>query len=214
MSDQITPTLTTVMSQAIDSVLTNIHTAMPGQIVSYDYEKNLATVKCAFKRKYKTATEATDLPLLVGVPVHFPRTATSQMRFPLAKDDWGLLIFNERSIDNWFVLGKPTDPEDARKFALADAVFLPGLFPQNKAMESVTAQGSIEIKNNEAYIELLPTGKFKIANPRNELIDSLVKLVDNLIGALVITGIGSQPFLATTIADFNARKAELEDLKG
>ena len=55
MTDQLrdrTPGLTQVIENAINKKLFDVHTALPGEIISYDASTNLAVIQPMIKRKY------------------------------------------------------------------------------------------------------------------------------------------------------------------
>lgn len=112
----------------VDSMLDEVHTAMPGQIEKYDYATQKAEVTPLVKRRYLDGTEEA-FPPLVNVPVILPRSGTASLTFPIAKGDTGLIIFNERSLDRWLSKGGLTESVFLRKFDLSDAVFIPGMYP-------------------------------------------------------------------------------------
>ena len=176
MTRQKTPTLIEVLDSIIDRHLYEMHTSLPAEIVSYDHGKNLAKVRPMLKRKYKSQDEAVELPIISNVPIAFQRMGNGHLRIPVNPGDTGHVIFNERSIDGWLQSGGIIDPNDTRKHSLNDAVFYPGLVPQNKPMSSSAAADSIELKLNNAYLEILKTGKFKITDGTEELLDLVSQL--------------------------------------
>lgn len=176
-----TPTLIQTLQAVIDASLCELHTALPCEIVSYDYAKNLAVVQPVLKRKYKNEDEAVELPTISNVPVSFQRMGPAHLRLPIKPGQTGQLVFNERSIDGWLVSGGKIDPQDPRKHSLSDAVFYPGLNPTNKSMASSAAEDSVELKLNGAYLEILNNNKFKITNGSEELLDLVSKLADEVI---------------------------------
>jgi len=176
-----TPTLIQTLQAVIDASLCELHTALPCEVISYDYAKNLAVVQPVLKRKYKNEAEAIELPTISNVPVSFQRMGPAHLRLPIKPGQTGQLVFNERSIDGWLVSGGKIDPQDPRKHSLSDAVFYPGLNPSNKPMASSAAGDSIELKLNGAYLEILNNNKFKITNGSEELLDLVSKLADEVI---------------------------------
>ena len=68
--------------------LRGIHTAMPGQIVSFDAAKGIATVKPAMKFK-KPDGKTMDFPQVTGVPVVFPQgnAQGATVAFPVKPGD-------------------------------------------------------------------------------------------------------------------------------
>jgi hypothetical protein len=126
----------------VESVLDDVHTAMPGRIEAYDYTKQKAEVTPLVKRRYTDGTEEA-FPRIVNVPVVLPRSATASLTFPIEKGDTGLLVFNERSLDRWLSKGGLTEAALLRKFDLSDVVFIPGMYPFT---ESSPAQNNDDLQ--------------------------------------------------------------------
>lgn len=197
-SDPRNPSLAEVIRMGIDQILANIHTALPGRIESYDQSTGLAKVKPLLKRKYATDSAATELPVISGVPVVFPRTANAWVRIPVAAGDTVLLVFAERSIDLWLEKGGTVDPEKPERFSLNDAIAIPGLFPSQEAISPNGAATSLEVACGSAYMEITSTGQVKInaskvtvtspdVNLGDESGDALVKVSDLVNNVLLIT---------------------------
>ena len=185
---QETLSLPDVMKNAVEQRLASINTAMPGTIVSYDPALNLAQVQPSFKVKFKGEDEAQTMPIISNVPVSMPKTSKSHLLLPLAAGDEGMLIFSQRSIDGWISSGGELDPVDHRKFALSDAVFYPGLHSQGNVPERKGEPTSIEIANEKGFIEIQPSGKFKVSNGENELLSLLVEIMGEIIDEMTEQG--------------------------
>lgn len=208
------PTMGQVINQAIDAFLSNVHTCLPGQVESYDAATGTANVRPLLKRKYRGEAVAVDLPVITNVPVIFPRLGNGWIRFPVNRGDYVALLFVERSIDTWFQRGGAVDPVDGRKFALADAVAIPGLNPGPNVIIPKGAATSVEVTLGDAWIEITAAGKFKVANPTAELMTELINLMDALIGGQVLDPTsGPLPFTPGTITQFNAIKTKINALK-
>ena len=109
----------------------DIHTAVPGKIVSYDPAKGQATVKPVMKYTTK------------GVPVvfqqHMGQKAT--IGFPVKPGDGCLLVISEQSLDYW-MYGQETGTN--LKFDLTNAICIPGLFaPANSVVAEACEQDAI-----------------------------------------------------------------------
>lgn len=124
----MTNTLSSILNRAIEKNMNEIHTSMPGQVQAYDFSTQKASVKPLIKKKYKDGKEDS-LPVIVNVPVIFPRAKDFSMTFPIQPGDYVLLVFTERSMEKFLALGGEQDPGDFRKFDLTDAVAIPGLYP-------------------------------------------------------------------------------------
>lgn len=219
-TDTITPRLSQVMKAAVEAGLREMHVALPGQVTEYDPEKNMASILPLLKRQYKSAPTAHALPIINGVPVIFPRTNDAHFIFPIKPGDTGQVLFNERSIDAWTVLGGCVNPGDARMFDLNDAVFFPGLYPVNRPLVRKGAPTSVEIKHGEARIEITDKKKFAMENDMAELFTELVNLLTQLASGfeqlnqshMVNTMLGPQQPI--NFSAYGQIKSQLDTIKG
>lgn len=109
--------------------------ACPGIItsVSGDLSDLRVNVKPAVNELYADGTSEEHLDIL-SVPVIMPGSATTLISFPVNAGDTVLLVFSQRSTDNFKIgNGQPTVPNDARKFQAEDAIAIPGLFTFSKS---------------------------------------------------------------------------------
>jgi hypothetical protein len=157
-----------VIRLAMDCLMANIHTCLPGKIISYDKDTGLAKVQPLLKRKYKNAKTPTELPVISGVPVLFPRTGTARLRFPVKADDTVALFFSERSLDRWLEKGGSVDPEDPSRFALNDAIAVLGMYPKSEALAANGAETSLELASGTAWIEIKESGEILVKNASNQ----------------------------------------------
>lgn len=134
------------------SLIRGIHTAMPGEIVRYDSEARKANVKPLLKRT-DTNGNMVEFPVITDVPVVMPGTKKASIYLPVEKGDAVLLVFSERSLDQWLYSGNASDTLKGRRFDLTDAIAVTGLFP-------FTEKGGSE----KGRIELKPDGQVNINN--------------------------------------------------
>jgi hypothetical protein len=111
--------------------LADMHTMMPGKIVSYNHDKQLADVKPVHLRTYLNESdeeEQHELPVIPDVPVRFPRGGGFTITWPLKAGDPVWLEFAERSIDDYLETDGTQihDDLDGRRHHLDDAVCYPG----------------------------------------------------------------------------------------
>lgn len=129
MGDGGQPTLSEVITTHMESAMENIHTAIPGRVVSYDgHAKRTATIKPSIRLPTSTGV-CLDIPPIPGVPVIFPSCASGSMVFNLQPGDGVLLITSEVGIGK-FLASKDADtvdPDDSSRFTLTDVVAIPGL---------------------------------------------------------------------------------------
>lgn len=208
-----TPSFEKVLAMAIDAKLFDVHTAIPGVVESYDPGTETVSVRPALKRKYEDGT-LVEIPLILNVPVMFPRGEKSSITFPIKKGNSGLLIFSERSLDVWKSKGGVVDPNDPRKFNITDALFYPGAYSKNKPSGRATAD-KFRITHGTSEIEMGEAAKFKIGKVGgDELLDLMSQLIQELLDAKTITAIGPQPLWTATITKLTTIKGKLDALKG
>jgi len=104
-----------------------MHTALPGIVEEYDHLESRVRATPVVHKRFKEGG-VVEYPPIVSVPVIFPRTKRFRMTFPLEQGDGVLLVFSERSIENWVRSGRASAPSDTRKFSITDAMAIPGLF--------------------------------------------------------------------------------------
>jgi len=206
------------MRQAVLFQLYDVHTALPGQIISYDHTTQKATIQPCLKKSYLDGTTQ-EMPILNNVPVIFPRAGGASLTFPVLPGDTCLLLFVERSTDLWKSVGGVVAPNDPRKFDLSDAVAIMGLMPftENSLSENnedvlLTYKSSnIRIKaSGEIQIETAST--VAIGNASAEVL-SIVSSILGILTTSVTTAPGSPIFqgLGPTYATL---KLALDSIKG
>lgn len=143
-----------------DTIFSILRVSLPGIIESFDPIACTCTVQPALKGQ--TADElgnmkSAPLPLLVDVPVVFPRGGGCTITFPVKAGDECLVVFSDRCIDFWWQSGGVQEAVDPRQHDLSDAFAIVG--PQSQAnvisnISSTTLQ--MRTDDGAAYIELDP----------------------------------------------------------
>lgn len=224
-------TLASNIKQGVESRLKELHTSMPGIVESFDAENQLATIQPAIRRIFitrdgdKEILVPSDLPILINVPVIFPRGGGFSLTFPVAKGDECLLVFCERSIDNWHETGKVKAPGAKRFHSLSDATAFVGISslpnkvpnydPSNVEIKKDDGSVSIKLKDNsdldiisEGNVNATVTGDIVAtcenanitANTNIDLTSPTINLNGNttIDGTLDVTGTTSAPTVAAS----------------
>jgi len=129
-NDSRTPELSELLDLAIERGLLRVNTWMPGRIDSYDATKQTATVvpELTLRAPAQDGTEGAIVPpKLVDVPVVFPGGGGFRVTFPVVQGDRVMLMFAQRSMDEWKTTAGSQDPADERHHSLSDAVAIAGL---------------------------------------------------------------------------------------
>ena len=118
----------TIIKGWMDSRVSNIHTAMPGRVVSYDPSTNRASVQPNGDYKSEDGRNI-QYPIIHNVPIQFPmgQGGTAGITFPINAGDGCLLVFSETQNDD-FLGGNKGDSEDSRRHSLNDAIAIPGVY--------------------------------------------------------------------------------------
>ncbi len=103
-------------------ILSSLHVALPGTVVSYDQGTRTASVQPALSRRTPSG-EVIRAPLLRGVPVYVPDPTRE-----ISPREECLLIFADCCIDGWLDTSQPTLPPSSRSHDLSDAFAFVGFF--------------------------------------------------------------------------------------
>lgn len=152
--------LETVLREAMDARVADMHTAIPGKVISYDADKQIVSVQPMVKDFHHTEAGAMVLRSfpVVQAPVAFLRGSGYFMTVPLAAGDTGMLIFSELPIDRWRSTGQESHPVNARRHGVGNAVFYPGISPRAKALtETGVSDHMVLGKEGGCQIHVKPT---------------------------------------------------------
>ncbi len=143
-----------------DTIFSMLRVSLPGIIESYDPIANTCTVVPALKGA-KPDEEGNliseTLPLLVDVPVVFPRGGGCSITFPVKAGDECLVVFSDRCIDFWWQSGGVQEPVDPRQHDLSDAFAFVGPMSQPNVISNISST-TLQMRTDDgaAYIELDP----------------------------------------------------------
>lgn len=173
------PTLAEVIRLAIESWGRDIHTALPGRVVSYDAAKQVADVLPVVKDARPDSngdTQHFDIPVIPNVPVQWPRGGPFALHLPLAKGDHVILLFQESAIGQWRESGSVEEPGDLARFDISYPIAIPGIAPN---AIPITDPGS----ENEAVLSV-GDGTFRVGAASADFV-ALAAKVDANFQAIV-----------------------------
>ena len=130
-------------AQLAQAIMSAMRVSIPGIIQSFNPDAVTAVVQPAIKgaeQDESGAEVSVNLPLLVDVPVVFPRGGGCTLTFPVKEGDECLVIFADRCIDFWWQSGGVQEPVDGRMHDLSDAFCIVGPQSQAKKISGITAQ--------------------------------------------------------------------------
>lgn len=176
------------LMQLVRRMFLEIHTCIPGEIIAFDSEKQLATVRSCIRNTMIDENGETtwiDSPQIIDVPVVFLQSQTRGFAItcPVEPGDQCLLFFSERSYDNWLEYGSVQNPAEngvPRSHQYNDAFALVGISPLVSSIQDFQTDG-VEIRNKDRSI------RFSLTDTAITLRNNKVVLVlnkDNFITKL------------------------------
>lgn len=221
----IDPELSDVLALQKLDIFASLNCVKMGQVTAFDGAKKTATIQILFKRQLPDGT-AVSYPVLLDCPVFTLQGGGGFLQMPIAAGDQCIVLFSDRSIDNWFQNGTQAVPSSTRMHDMSDAIALVGInplnsslptYPTNKVVLSymgskfeLTSTGWNFIGTGSAEIDLAGT----IVTIKNN-VTTLLTLLNGLI--TVIEGLqvnGPIPLTAPSIAALEAYKLQLATLLG
>jgi|AntRauTorcE11897_2_1112592.scaffolds.fasta_scaffold29579_2 phage baseplate assembly protein gpV len=187
-------TLAANIRQGIANRLKDLHTSMPGIIESFDPATQTASIQPTIKRVFITRDGITEtltpsnLPLLINVPIQFPRGGGFSLTFPVTKGDECLIMFAERAIDTWHKFGGIREPNAKRFHSLSDATAIVGLssLPNKVPSYSGTAT-QVKKDDGSAVISLNNDSSIGITSDSDITVTSLANIKAEAVGNITAT---------------------------
>ena len=133
------------------AVVNEIHTALPGKIVSCDVEKGTVTVKPV--GKYVTSNnKSLEYPEISEVPLVFPYSTQTEVGifFSVKEGDSCIIIISEVELDEW---RNGAESEGSLRFDLTNAIAIPGLLQNgNSLMTEAVKKEAVVIATSESKV--------------------------------------------------------------
>lgn len=155
MSD-ISENLDNGLKQIFESLFAAKHFCMPAQVISFDAAQQTVVVQPSLKTLFQTEAIPRLLPTIEDVPVVFPGGGTFFVTFDILPGSYVLLVFAERSIENFMNLGGIADPLSTQKCDLSDAIAIPGILPLPNILVPGVDAAAITLRNklNTTYVKV------------------------------------------------------------
>ena len=214
-----TKTLFNSIQDYVTARLSDLNTTFPAKVLKYYEDEQTADVLVMLKRVSDVDGSSNNEGqfIIPHAPVVFLGSAdNASLTFPISEGTLGSITVIDKNIENWF-FGNGDDiyeVADDRIHDFSDSVFIPGLRPKQRKYDGYDSS-NVVLQNDQTKLSLLPTGKIKIENSSpDELIAILSDIIQELITAQVITAIGNQPFIPSTVSALTVLKAKLDTYKG
>ncbi|GHV35147.1 hypothetical protein FACS1894187_07240 [Synergistales bacterium] len=156
-----------------EAMAVNMRVCCPGIIQSFDPDTITVTVQAAGKesiRKPDGTLESQELPLMVDVPVFFPRGGDFTLTFPIRAGDECIVVFADRCFDAWHQSGGIQEAVETRLHDLSNAFAIVGVFSQStKIPTPQPSDGNVQLRHNDGdcCIEITPEKDINIETPAN-----------------------------------------------
>lgn len=122
------PTLSDLLAWHKRDVKHSINCVMVGKINEFQASKNTATIKIMSKMSFIDG-EVLEYPLLTDCPVFTLQGGGSYLNMPVSAGDYCIVLFNDRSLDDWWVSGDAKAPNIIHTHSLSDGIALVGIQP-------------------------------------------------------------------------------------
>lgn len=142
------------LADIFDGLLRNIHTCIPGQVISFDADNQTCSVRPCLKRVYAGVDDAVEISPIEDVPVVFPGSDDLWLTFDLKENSYVLLVFSERSIALWQEQGGTVDPAVDRTFDYSDAIAIPGILPDPVKLSASVESDTIAMRNSDNTVRI------------------------------------------------------------
>lgn len=151
---------------AMESAQAKVWTAIPAIVQSVDFVAQTITAQPAIQGAVQSpdgSVAQVNLPLLVDVPIMYPRAGGFALTFPIAAGDEVLVVFASRCIDSWWQNGGVGAQAEVRMHDLSDGFALLAPTSQPKVLPAVSAQ-NVQLRDEvgTTYLEITPDGKIKL----------------------------------------------------
>lgn len=151
---------------ALENAQAQIWTATPAIVQSVNLEAQTLVVQPSIQGTLTApdgSTQNVNLPVLVDVPIVWPRAGGFALTFPIAAGDEVLVVFASRCIDSWWQSGGIGAPAEARMHDLSDGFAILAPTSQPKKFANVSS-ANVQLRDTAGttYVEITPGGKARV----------------------------------------------------
>lgn len=203
--DYYTPELEEVIQDYIEMDKLELNTCLPAIVKAYDSVKQTCTVQPSMKRT-TIAGEVSSRAEIEDVPVVFPRSGAYGFTVPITVGDSVMLIFSQRSLDDWIDNGGEVEVTDYRLHDINDAIAIPGLFPLENKITPAPAADAAEVRGNKILLGKSGASDepMVLGNVLQTNLEDLITAIEDLVAlikkptVIVTPSAGGSPGLGTS----------------
>lgn len=174
---------------AMETHQSHMWTAIPGIVSAVDLGAQTVSVQPAIQGSVTApdgSSQAVNLPLLVDVPIVWPRAGGFALTFPIAAGDEVLVVFASRCIDAWWQGGGVGVQAEVRMHDLSDGFAILAPTSQPKKFSGVSSSNvQLRDESGTTFVEITPGGAARVVGATK--IDIEAPTI-NLEGTVNITG--------------------------
>jgi len=151
-----------LIKRSFIEMMKDVGTSIPGHILAFDPETQLAQLQIGIQRKDKDGFNVPPPPI-IECPVYFSGGSGFFIEHQIDPGDEGIILFSQRCIDAWNNSGGVAENPILRFHDFSDAYFLPGLRSQPNVISDFQNDG-IRMSNKAGtnYIWLKKDGNAEI----------------------------------------------------
>jgi len=177
------------LRMALESYASQLWTALPASVVSVNLAAQTISVQPTIQGSVADPSgnvRLVNLPVLVDVPLVWPKAGGFALTFPVAAGDEVLVVFSCRCIDSWWQSGGIGAPAESRMHDLSDGFAILAPTSQPKKLSNVSST-NVQLRNyaGDTLVEITPDGKANITGA-SEI--NLTAPVINLTGTMNLNG--------------------------
>lgn len=151
---------------ALENAQSQIWTALPSVVTAVDLSKQTVSVQPSVQGNISApdgSSQSVNLPLLVDVPIVWPRAGGFALTFPIAAGDEVLVVFASRCIDTWWQSGGVGVQAEVRMHDLSDGFAVLAPTSQPKKLSNVSSS-NVQLRDEAGttYVEITPDGKARV----------------------------------------------------
>lgn len=178
------PSLSDLLAALRKQIFLQLNCHAIGIVDSFNPQNQTVKATIAYKRKFSTRqqdgkyrSELQDYPILIDCPCIILGGGDSGITFPIQSGDECLLLFNDRSIDEWFSSGQVGEVKSLRLHSMSDAIALVGL---KSEANSLTDYETDKVKVFKGDTQITLGDKISVQNSSQSLVDLLKALIDEI----------------------------------
>lgn len=151
---------------ALEDAQSHMWTATPAIVQSVDLDAQTVTALPTIQGTVSApdgSTENVNLPLLVDVPIVWPRAGGFALTFPITAGDEVLVVFGSRCIDSWWQSGGVNAPAETRMHDLSDGFAILAPTSQPRTFPNISAANvQLRDQSGTTFVEVTPNGTARI----------------------------------------------------